>query len=179
MPRGYKTPLTEELINKIKSMHEQGIYIKEISKQLKVSYYQVQKIIFPSEEKVVITSSILSDLEKEIHTTSVKELSKKYHRSVGDLRNLLKELNWEIPEEWKETNALKYKEKIQQYLDCNMSFKEIGEKLGLDRNKVFYIYNKYSMKKSTNQTENVTKTYQEILRETADSIKEKLRKQYA
>jgi ClpP class serine protease len=60
-----------------------------------------------------------------------------------------------------------------------MSFKEIGEKLGLDRNKVFYIYNKYSMKKSTNQTENVTKTYQEILRETADSIKEKLRKQYA
>ena len=188
MPRGYKTQLTEEVINSIKSLHEQGMYIKEISKQTKVSYSKVQKILFPSEEKIVITSAILAELEKEIKTLSMKELSNKYHRSIGELRNLFKCLNWEIPENCKETNALKYKDEIKQYLTCNMSFKEIGDKIGLDRNKVYYIYNKYfkseglyhpKKKKEEEPKQDVAKTYQEILRETANSIKEKLRKQYA
>ena len=188
MPRGYTTELTEEVIAKIKELHANGVWVKQISKEVQVPYTKVCDILNPKQEKVVITSKILSDIEREILELTPKELSKKYNRSWGDMRSLLKSLGWVLPKEWEELKHEEYKEKIQQYLNCNMSFKDIGDKLGLDANRIYYICRKLGLYKRpkvkgaetvcSNEKE-VAKSYQEILKETADSIRDKLRKQFS
>ena len=186
MPRGFATVISEETIQKVKEMHSNGVWRKQIAKELQISYTKVCNILNPRKEKVVITSSILAQIENEINTTTPKVLSDKYNRTIGEMRSLLKTLGWKLPITWEETDSNEFKEQIMKCLDCNMSFKDIGDKLGLDRNKIYYICKKLNIEKKPKikevipQTpETVTKTYQEILRETADSIRDKLRKQFA
>lgn len=184
MPRGYRTEITEETIQTIKTLSEQGVHRKDISIQLKVPYAKVYQILTPRKEKTVITPALLAELENDLKQENFKAVAKKYNRTAGEMRCLLLALNWKVPDNWKEVDYTEYKDKIQELLDRGMNFKDIGEVIDIPKNKVYYICRKLNLKKLTTQVENKSndslglQTYNSLLRMSADSIKEKLKKQY-
>ena len=67
MPRGYTTELTDEVVAKIKELHANGVWVKQISKEVQVPYTKVCDILNPKQEKVVsfnLNQSNKSELEK-------------------------------------------------------------------------------------------------------------------
>lgn len=83
MPRGYRTEITEETIQTIKTLSEQGVHRKDISIQLKVPYAKVYQILTPRKEKTVITPALLAELENDLKQENFKAVAKKYNRTAG------------------------------------------------------------------------------------------------
>lgn len=132
--------ISKETIDEINKLLEQGISRKEVAEKLNVSYGKVCRLTH--KQKLIITSIELAELEKEYQTETLDNLSKKYERTISEMKRLFGLLGWKLHKE-----SPKSKMTNIESLNCSSS----------------------SL---------VTSNYNQLLRMSADSIKEKLRKQY-